>query len=349
MLILSEAKNFALVKSVRFFTSLSITALCALALAPLVSFAQETPTPTPAPSASPTDEEIHPTFETQKLARTYVLDIPAPRGQITDRNGEPLAQNKLGYTSRSFIRHRSILPTCRCSFLHVRESNAPEKLLGRKLKISDDLILRHYHNRGVLPFEIAPSLTAEEKDDLKGAQGVIVRPMYLRTYPNGSLAGQVIGYAGKTGRMPGWVHRKPRGVLAGNGRTRGAGANVQRHAHRPAWRIQTDLRQGRAQNVGENRGTPPVPGYNVVTTLDLHLQELAEKALEAKAKRGAIVIIDPNTGDILAMASWPTYDPNVFIPVDLGREISRNCRTIRTFRCCRALIVPLIRRDRPSK
>ena len=49
------------------------------------------------------------------------------------------------------------------------------------------------------------------------------------------------------------------------------------------------------------------------------LQQLAEKALEAKAKRGAIVIIDPNNGDILALASWPTYDPNVFRSVDLGR------------------------------
>ena len=64
----------------------------------------------------------------------------------------------------------------------------------------------------------------------------------------------------------------------------------------------------------EKIATPPVPGYNVVTTLDLHLQELAEKALEAKAKRGAIVIIDPNTGDILALASWPTFDPNAFVP-----------------------------------
>src|SRR6185503_12605235 len=60
--------------------------------------------------------------------------------------------------------------------------------------------------------------------------------------------------------------------------------------------------------------TPPVPGHNVVTTLDLRLQELAEKSLEAKAKRGAIVIIDPNNGDILALASWPTYDPNLFVP-----------------------------------
>ncbi|MEY2541006.1 MAG: hypothetical protein QOI22_608, partial [Verrucomicrobiota bacterium] len=55
---------------------------------------------TPAPNASlaPGEEEtIVPTFETQKLARTYILDIPAPRGQITDRNGVPLAQNKLSY------------------------------------------------------------------------------------------------------------------------------------------------------------------------------------------------------------------------------------------------------------
>src|SRR5258708_39777424 len=57
------------------------------------------PTPTPTPSASPSPEEetIIPTFETQKLARTYILDVPAPRGQITDRNGVPLAQNRLSY------------------------------------------------------------------------------------------------------------------------------------------------------------------------------------------------------------------------------------------------------------
>src|SRR5437899_12242338 len=60
--------------------------------------------------------------------------------------------------------------------------------------------------------------------------------------------------------------------------------------------------------------TPPDLGYNVVTTIDLRLQQLAEKALEAKAKRGATVIIDPNNGDILALASWPTYDPNLFVP-----------------------------------
>ena len=57
------------------------------------------PSATPSPSLPPTGDEemIVPTFETQKLARTYILDIPAPRGQITDRTGLPLAQNKVSY------------------------------------------------------------------------------------------------------------------------------------------------------------------------------------------------------------------------------------------------------------
>src|SRR6516162_3499319 len=55
------------------------------------------PTPAQSPSGSPEEETIVPTFETQKLARTFMLDIPAPRGQITDRNGVPLAQNRLSY------------------------------------------------------------------------------------------------------------------------------------------------------------------------------------------------------------------------------------------------------------
>ncbi len=59
-------------------------------LIPFVAAAQE-----PSASRPATEEEtIVPTFETQKLARTYILDIPAPRGQITDRHGVPLAQTR---------------------------------------------------------------------------------------------------------------------------------------------------------------------------------------------------------------------------------------------------------------
>src|SRR5437763_8130837 len=66
---------------------------------PLAVFAQILQ-PSAGSSATPAPEEenIVPTFETQKLARTYILDVPAPRGLIADRNGLPLAQNKLSYS-----------------------------------------------------------------------------------------------------------------------------------------------------------------------------------------------------------------------------------------------------------
>src|ERR1051325_7958201 len=69
--------------------------MCALATA--LQAQTLMPTPAASPSASPEDETIVPTFETQKLARTFTLDIPAPRGQITDRTGAPLAQNRISY------------------------------------------------------------------------------------------------------------------------------------------------------------------------------------------------------------------------------------------------------------
>src|SRR5438045_5945705 len=67
-------------------------------LLPALVFGQSLPpAASPSPSVTSDEETIIPTFETQKLARTYILDIPAPRGQITDRTGLPLAQNKLRY------------------------------------------------------------------------------------------------------------------------------------------------------------------------------------------------------------------------------------------------------------
>lgn len=317
----SGARKLAFSNIVRRFATLSMTALfCALTSTDLRLSAQEAPAPiptpppeSPTPAPTPFEETIQPTYETQKLARTYVLDIPAPRGQITDRNGEPLAQNKLGYTLA--ITYPTPLDFSDAQVLDFarQKIEKAEKFLGRKLKISDDLILRHYHNRGVLPFEIAQGLTASEKDDLKGVAGMAVRPIYLRSYPNGSLAGAVIGYTGKKGRTADgfiddhenlWPETEGREGLEQT-------FNYMLTGKHGEYKLTFD-KDGR--KTSEKIATPPVPGYNVVTTLDLHLQELAEKALEAKAKRGAIVIIDPNTGDILALASWPTFDPNAFIP-----------------------------------
>lgn len=269
----------------------------------------------PAPAVTPFEETIVPTFETQKLARAYILDIPAPRGQITDRNGAPLAQNKLAYTL--VISYPTPLEFSDDELLtFAREKiQQAEKLLGRSLTISDDLIKRHYRNRGILPFEIAQNLSTAEYEAVKDRlpAGIALRPFYVRTYPNGRIAGQIVGYSGKTGRTPDGVidnHEVLWPETEGREGLEQTFNQVLTGKH-GEYRITFD-QDGR--KTSEKIVTPPVPGHTVVTTLDLHLQELAEKALEAKAKRGAIVVIDPNNGDILAMASWPTYDPNAFTP-----------------------------------
>src|SRR6266403_3313615 len=281
------------------------------------SVSAQTLQPSAVPSASPPAEEetIIPTFETQKLARTYILDVPAPRGQITDRNGVPLAQNRLTYNL--VITFPTPLDFSDAQALSYTREKIDEaaKSIGRRFRISDEAILRHYRNRGIMPFEIAQNLSQQEYENIKDAlpSGIMVRPIYVRLYPNGKIAGQIVGYTGKTGRNPDgiidnhetlWPETEGREGLEQT-------FNEMLTGKHGEYKLTFD-KDGR--KTSEKLISPPVPGYNVVTTIDLRLQQLAEKALEAKAKRGAIVIIDPNNGDILALASWPTYDPNLFVP-----------------------------------
>jgi penicillin-binding protein 2 len=276
-------------------------------------FAQEAEQSATAPPIF--DENIVPTYETQKLARTYVLDIPAPRGEIVDRNGTPLAQNRVSYNlAISFPTPLEFSDQQILGYAHEKIQRA-EKILGRPIRVSDELIKRHYRNRGILPFEIAQNLTEDEYDAIKGhvPEGVTLRPIYVRTYPQAKIAGDIVGYTGRTGRNADgiidnhetlWPETEGREGLEQTFNQVLSGQHGQ-------YKITFD-KDGR--KTSEKIVTPPVPGHTVVTTIDLHLQELAEKALESKAKRGAVAIIDPNNGDILAMASWPTYNPNVFVP-----------------------------------
>jgi penicillin-binding protein 2 len=286
---------------------------CALARS---AFAAEPSSPSPSPDASTlADEEIQPTFETQKLARAYELDIPAPRGQITDRTGAPLAQNKISYNLAIIFPTPLDFSDAQAVAFAREKINRAEKVIDRQIKISDETILRHYHNRGILPMEIAQNLAQSECDEVKERkpEGMTLRPIYIRTYPNGKTGGQIIGYTGRTGRnLDGiidnhetlWPETEGREGLEQT-------FNEMLKGKHGEYKMTFD-KDGR--KTSEKIVTSPIPGNTVVTTLDLRLQELAEKALESKAKRGAIVILDPNNGDILALASWPTYDPNVFVP-----------------------------------
>src|SRR5205823_5524414 len=286
--------------------------------------------PGAAPSAEPSppalDEEIVPTFETQKLARTYILDIPAPRGQITDRNGTPLAQNQLSYNlAISFPTPLEFKDGETLDFAH-RQIAAATKLIGRPIRAADDAILRHYHNRGILPFEIATNLSADEYDAAKAhlPPEMTLRGVYLRAYPQGKVAGQIVGYCGRTGGNPDGIIDNHETIWPQTEGREGIEQtfNAMLTGKHGEYKITFD-KDGR--KTSEKIVAPPIPGHTVVTTLDLRLQELAEKALEAKAKRGAIVIMDPNNGDILALASWPNYNPNLFVPsIQIGNLTFHN-------------------------
>src|SRR5947208_14746661 len=148
------------------------TVLFAQALAP-----SAVPGTTPSPQTE--EETIFPTFETQKLARTYILDVPEPSCQITDRNGEPLAQNKLSYNlAINFPTPLDFSDTQALSFVREKIDKA-EKLIGRTLRISDEAILRNYRNRGIMPLEIAQNLSQTEYNEVKDnlTYGMIVLPV----------------------------------------------------------------------------------------------------------------------------------------------------------------------------
>jgi penicillin-binding protein 2 len=271
--------------------------------------------PSPSPAASTEEETIVPTFETQKLARTYLLDIPAPRGEIVDRYGNPLAQNKLSYNlAINFPTPLDFSDAKAVEFVREQISRA-EKLLGRLIKLPDQAILRHYHNRGIMPFEIAPNLSESEYKDVKEDihPPMVLRPIYVRVYPNGKVGGNLIGYTGRTGRnLDGVVDNHETLWPDAEGREGLEQTfNDGLKGKHGEYKLTFD-KDGR--KTSEKIITAPMPGDTVVTTLDLRLQDLAEKSLAAKAKRGALVIVDPTNGDVLALASWPTYDPNAFVP-----------------------------------
>ena len=260
-------------------------------------------------------DSLAPSWETQKTARTYVLQIPAPRGQITDRLGRPLAQTRISENlALSFPTAPPMTDVDALAFAHQQISLA-QSILDRDITVSDDAILKHYHNRGLLPMDIATDLLPTEIASIKQQtpDHLTLDPEYQRFYPNGPMAGQILGYAGRNGRQAEgpvqdnellWPEAEGREGLEQT-------FNAQLTGHNGQMNVAFD---SKGQKASEKVVIPPQPGANVITTLDEDIQRLTETALDKGAKRGAIVIVDATNGDILAMASKPCYNPNVFVP-----------------------------------
>jgi len=272
---------------------------------------------------APLDENPKPTWETQKQARTFQLGIPAPRGQITDRNGYPFAQNRLSYNlALQFPSPLNWSDSKVISFARQQITFA-RGLLERRISISDRAILNHYHHRGLLPLILLEDLQPEELAMARRGltSSLVLQQVYARFYPNGELASHIIGYTGK---------EAPLSVRPIENNDLIFSESQGREGIEQAFDYQLKGQPGSlhitydadGKKTSERIVQQPVPGDNVITTLDQNLQRICEKVLKENCKRGAIVVIDPWTGEIHAMASWPEYNPNHFVPI-LNSEIYR--------------------------
>lgn len=253
---------------------------------------------------------------TQKNARTMTLSIPAPRGLILDRNGYPLAQTKVAY--------RLAL-----DFSLVGKTSSPEEILvwvkGKiaeanalidgSYSISDKRIVNYYNQRRWIPRVISKTFDGKQAEKLEKVlpEGVSLMPVYLRHYPEKSIAAHLIGYVGTKTRLPdGPINDGDPLFTSVEGR--GGFERIFDEDLSGIPGVKKMIFDDDSKLVLEEWIRRPQPGGTVVTTLDLKWQRHAEKTLRRGCKRGAMVVIDTRSGEVIVMASRPTFDLNAFIP-----------------------------------
>ncbi len=259
---------------------------------------------------------------TEQMAQstTRVVCSPAPRGKILDRNGVVLVDNRPSYNVALYLDEFGAGRNKKKLLSRVRESvNTLRQRMKMSVRVNDQVVRVHYDRRGPLPLtvwnDLSPAALAAFEERSPWQPGVDLDIEPVRAYPFGDLACHVLGYVGKPesasededydliGRrafaQPSVVGKS--GIEASMDKVL-TGTQGQRVIRLDA----AGLKESETQNA------EPTPGNNVVLSLDADIQAIVEEAFTGY--RGACVILDPNNGDILAMASMPSYNPNLFIP-----------------------------------
>ena len=252
---------------------------------------------------------------TRKDARTITLKIPAPRGQIVDRDGEPFAQNRVAYQVALQFRQfendeRDLIVAWARTRLETLQS-----LVKNLTAKTDEELYDHYRHRRWLPLMVSGQISASEANSLekKLTAGLILQPIYRRIYPQEDCAAHIIGYSGSVGKLPTgpinfndplWEESEGRSGLEKIFDAQLTGDPGMKRL----------LFDESGNKLLEEQTERPRPGGTIVTTLDLKWQKLAESTLRNGCRRGAFVVVDVNTGEVLVMASRPSFDLNAFIP-----------------------------------
>lgn len=216
------------------------------------------------------------------------LAVPAGRGAIRDRNGEPLALSA---------------PTESVWAVPASLLEAPQKIpsLAAQLDINTSELRQRLHKYGDRQFlylarQLSPS-HAQRVMDI-GAPGVFLQREYRRYYPAGEAAAQLVGLTNIDSRGLAGMELALDDALHGE----------------PGRRRVVKDRLGRVvEDVAEFQ--PPYAGQDIRLSIDLRLQylayrELKKEVVKQRAKAGVVVLLDPATGEVTAMASYPSFNPN---------------------------------------
>ncbi|QNK67066.1 penicillin-binding protein 2 [Variovorax sp. PAMC26660] len=243
--------------------------------------------------------------------RTAIVPVVPNRGQILDRNGVVLASNYAAYTlevTPSKVADINaamdelgaiveVTPKDRRRFQRLREDSRSFDSIPIRTRLSDEEVARFAAQRYRFP-------------------GIEIKARLFRTYPHGDVASHVIGYIGRINQrektaMDDW-EEEDRANYRG---TDYIGKLGIEQSYEKALHGQTGVEQmetsagGRA--VRRLSRHPATPGQTVMLSLDIKLQKLVEDMFGER--RGALVAIDPKTGEVLAFVSKPTFDPNLFV------------------------------------
>ena len=237
--------------------------------------------------------------------RVKVLPIAPIRGLIYDRKGRILAENRPSFTL-------AVIPE------QVRELDNTLADLGQLISINDedrqrffrDIKRKRRFENVPLRFNLSEQEVARFAVNAHRFPGVVVEAVLSRVYPYAGLTGHLVGYVGRINV------RELKHIDASNySATRRIGkTGIERMyedlLHGTVGYQQVEINaQGRILRVLER--TPPQPGVNLYLTVDMDLQQAAAAALQGR--RGAVVAIEPDSGDVLALVSTPGFDPNLFV------------------------------------
>ncbi|HEX2667066.1 MAG TPA: penicillin-binding protein 2 [Gammaproteobacteria bacterium] len=237
--------------------------------------------------------------------RLHAEPVTPPRGLIFDRNGVPLAENRPSYELDVVTEQ-------------VPDLKATLDALGKVVELRPgdlkrfNVLLKSKHPFQPLP--LRTELTDEEigrfASQRQDFPGVDIKATLSRFYPQGELTAHVVGYVGLVNPDE-LQHLDPEQYIS----TSEVGKIGVEYAYEKQLHGSVGVRQMEVTAEGRpvNKGpyTPPVPGSDLYLSIDVKLQAVAEHALGDN--NGAVVAIDPNTGEILALVSKPEYDPNLFI------------------------------------